>query len=154
MNPKSFTIVTAFALFLGVIAILLKLPLQHSFFAIYTGMLFLLVVKRVVQGWTIADGSRKTNETLFEQEIAVVITTMMAAIAIGLTYILVNHVLDFQPPNSDCSSSDQFRQVFSVFECTQGPGKTAAEFWIFFSLIAIMWSIARRYMVRERWDDL
>lgn len=154
MTAKSFTIATACALCLGLISILLKLSLHGAFFAILLGTIFFLTFWRMGRGLKIAEDSYKTNETLFEQKIVGVISTIMALAGIGLAYILVNHVFDFQPSNFDCGSNDQFRKQFFVFECTESPGKTAVKFWIFFSVIAIAWSLGRRYLVREHWNEL
>ncbi|MEM7634463.1 MAG: hypothetical protein AAF299_07875 [Pseudomonadota bacterium] len=154
MNPKSFTIATAFALCLGVVTILLKLSLPNAFFAVLSGMIFFMGFWRLGRGVRVAEDSYKSNETLFEQKVTGVISTVMALAGIGVTYILVNHVLDFQSSSFDCASNGQFLNGVLEFECTEDPGKTAVKFWIFFSSITIAWSLGRRYLVREHWDEL
>lgn len=154
MNAKNLTIATAYALCLGFILIFLMLQLPGVIAVIIGGSGYLFRYLQIRRWKKVLDNVYKTNETLFEEKIAVTISTVMAILGICLTYILLNHVFDFQPHNFDCGLNNFGRRSASFVQCKERLVLTVIYSLTFLSLIAAMWSLARRYMVREHWDDL
>lgn len=155
MNANSLTISAGYALFFGLSLIFLKLQLL--------GLLWLIVMSSCVpllRYWQIRQlqkvraDAHKTNETLFDEKIALVTSVVMLILGIGMTYILLNRVIGFQPHDFDCGASNFGRSRAPSFECAERLVLTAIYGLTYLSLIAGMWSMARRYVVREHWHDL
>ena len=154
MNTKNLTIAAAYALCFGFILIVLILQLPGAILPIIGGSGLLFRYWRIRRWKKAVDDAHKTNDTLFEERIALATSTVMVALGIGLTYILLNHVFDFQPHNFDCGANGIPRKSVSSFQCMERMVLTAIYSLTFLSLIAGMWLLARRVLVREHWDDL
>jgi hypothetical protein len=154
MNANCLAIAAVYALCLGLILIFVELQLPGIVLAIasFTGYLFRYwLLRRMMKA---ADNLHKTSETCFDEKVAIAASTVMVILGIGLTYILLNHVFDFQPRNFACGAYGPPRRSVSTFECTERMVLTVIYCLTYLSLIAGMWSLARRYLVREHWDDL
>lgn len=154
MNTKNLTIATAYALYFGCVLIFMKLQLPGILWAIFTLTVGPLLRYRQFRRWKkVVDDAHKINQTLFEEKIAIAASTVMVILGTGLTYILLNHVFDFQPHNFDCGATNFGRRRAPSFECTERLVLTAIYCLTFLSLITVMWSLARHYLVREHCDD-
>ena len=155
MNANSLTITAGYALFFGLSLIFLKLQLPGLLWLIILSSCVPLLrywqIRRLQKVWADA---HKTNETLFDEKVALVTSLVMLILGIGMTYILLNHVFGFQPHNFDCGASNFGRRRAPSFECMERLVLTSIYCLTYLSLIAGMWSLAQRYLVREHWNDL
>ena len=155
MNARNLTVSTIYALYFGLVVIFMKLQLPGilwaAIFIIWPPLLRYWLIRRQLK---IIEDAHKTNDTLFDEKIGIFTSVVMFIIAIGVTYTLMNHVFQFQPDNFACGVTDYGRRRAPSFQCTERLILTAIYCLTFFSLIAAMWSLARRYLVRDHWDEL